>query len=100
MVYAEIVVNVPIRRTFSRRYVDPPDSETIAGEWGDFAGEDEARSSLQTFHYHVPPELELEIVPGHRPYPMAQSPHRNTPGGFRAAHLAGSPDIQPAGDGD
>lgn len=51
----EVVVNVPIRRTFRREETAPPPPD----ENGD-AGE-----ALQTFHYHLPPELESVIEVGH-----------------------------------
>lgn len=50
----EAVVNVPIRRTFRRdQPAPPPDDESDASE------------SLQTYHYHLPPELESVIEVGH-----------------------------------
>jgi primosomal protein N' (replication factor Y) len=58
----EIVVNVPIRRTFGRNAPPPPAEQASAGE---HAGEDAAENNLQTFHYHLPPELEGEVQPGH-----------------------------------
>ena len=51
MVYIETVVNAPIRRSFHRREEPPPPLE-----------DDDA---LQTFHYHLPPELEEIVQPGH-----------------------------------
>lgn len=51
MVYVETVVNVPIRRSFHRREEPPPP-----------LGDNDA---LQTFHYHLPPELEEIVQPGH-----------------------------------
>uniref|UniRef100_A0A7C1JG22 Replication restart protein PriA n=1 Tax=Caldilinea aerophila TaxID=133453 RepID=A0A7C1JG22_9CHLR len=51
MVYIETVVNAPIRRSFHRRKEPPPPLE-----------DDDA---LQTFHYHLPPELEEIVQPGH-----------------------------------
>ncbi len=51
MVIIETVVNAPIRRSFHRREEPPPPSE-----------DDDA---LQTFHYHLPPELEETVQPGH-----------------------------------
>ncbi len=62
MTYAEIVVNVPIRRTFSRRYQEPPPSEDIADV---SQGDDDGAGALQTYHYHVPPDLDGELKPGH-----------------------------------
>ncbi|MCB0038221.1 MAG: primosomal protein N' [Caldilinea sp.] len=52
--YIEAVVNVPIRRSF-RRQPAPPPAETDSGEM----------AALQTFHYHLPPELESTVAPGH-----------------------------------
>lgn len=51
----EVVVNIPIRRTFRRDQATPPppDDDADAGE------------SLQTYHYHLPPELESVVVAGH-----------------------------------
>ncbi|HAJ36211.1 MAG TPA: primosomal protein N' [Chloroflexi bacterium] len=50
----EVVVNVPIRRTFRRdQNAPPPDDNTDAGD------------ALQTYHYHLPPELESIIEVGH-----------------------------------
>ena len=74
----EVIVNVPIRRSF-RKQEPPPDSE-----FGDADG-DEASLTLpvalsrpetihqrsggqaqyQTFHYHLPPELIGKVQPGH-----------------------------------
>lgn len=51
MHYVEVVVNVPIRRTFRRSDAPPP--------------ADDEEESLQTFHYHLPPELEETAQPGH-----------------------------------
>ena len=68
MVFAEIIVNVPIRRTFSRRYADvadPDATEAFAGDAGKVPDDDQAYHSLQTFHYHLPPDLEQMVIPGH-----------------------------------
>ncbi|MBK8046713.1 MAG: primosomal protein N' [Anaerolineales bacterium] len=54
MMYVEVAVNVPIRRTFGRGMDAPPEP----------AFPDEA-SSLQTYHYHLAPELEARVAPGH-----------------------------------
>jgi len=51
MCYVEVVVNVPIRRTFRRGDAPPPI--------------DDDEDALQTFHYHLPPELEDTAQPGH-----------------------------------
>lgn len=50
----EIAVNVPIRRTFGRSAPPAPVDDA-----------DEGEHNLQTFHYHLPPELEGEVEPGH-----------------------------------
>lgn len=52
--YIEAIVNVPIRRSFRRPPILPVDDSND----GDSA-------VLQTFHYHLPPELEATVVPGH-----------------------------------
>lgn len=60
MNYVEVVVNVPLRRSFSAQHRTPPpvddDGDAIGGA---------ISLALQTFHYHLPPELELTIRPGH-----------------------------------
>ena len=56
MIYVEVVVNVPIRRTFRRTSEPPPSAETEPPE---------ETSSLQSFHYHLPPEWEDGVHPGH-----------------------------------
>ncbi len=53
-IYIEAVVNVPIRRSFRRQPAPPPDES-----------EDSDTAALQTFHYHLPPELESIVAPGH-----------------------------------
>ncbi|MEM7134693.1 MAG: primosomal protein N' [Chloroflexota bacterium] len=89
MRFAEVAVNVPIRRQFGTAYeTPPPESELALFEMPD-PGMDEApiiihfpsiapqekpkasrnKSSgsrgLQSFHYHLPPELESIVEPGH-----------------------------------
>jgi len=54
MNYIEVVVNVPIRRTFRRDQTPPPPEDDT-----------ERTESLQTYHYHLPPELEDIVAPGH-----------------------------------
>ena len=53
MTYIEVVVNVPIRRTFRRDATPPPNFDSDDDE------------TLQTFHYHLPLELEDLAQPGH-----------------------------------
>ena len=62
MIYAEIVVNVPIRRTFARRYAEPPVEDERGGG---YEPNDDDADALQTYHYHLPPELEGLVEPGH-----------------------------------
>lgn len=67
----EVIVNVPIRRTFSRQALEGPPPEPdfysaspeMVGESGGDDSPDEA--DYQSFHYHLPPELENVVVPGH-----------------------------------
>lgn len=85
MHYAETVVNIPIRRTFSRRYTDAsvppppeylelpePDLEAVMGAaaahpagGGSNAPAEDPYQGLQTFHYHIPTELLGTLQPGH-----------------------------------
>jgi len=82
MRYAETVVNVPIRSSFSRRHESPPPPEPMdeSGYEPDTSFEplrieqDNKRAKsvapktsrgLQTFHYHIPVELEETLQPGH-----------------------------------
>jgi primosomal protein N' (replication factor Y) len=62
MIYVEVVVNAPIRRTFARRYATPPPPEDAGGELS--ADADAGQSRVQTFHYHLPPELETTVQAG------------------------------------
>jgi primosomal protein N' (replication factor Y) len=59
MQFVEVIVNVPIRRTFGRAGTAPaaPDTATEAGP--------EADDALQIYHYHLPPEMEHQVQPGH-----------------------------------
>jgi primosomal protein N' (replication factor Y) len=64
----EVIVNVPIRRTFGRQAAEDPPSEpdyygATAESSGDPVSQDEA--AFQSFHYHLPPELEDVVLPGH-----------------------------------
>ena len=70
MIFVELIVNRPIRRTFSHLHESPPP---------DGYGEDDAlaefdpltdtlaeqHAALQLYHYHLPVELENVVVPGH-----------------------------------
>ncbi len=58
----EIAVNVPIRRTFGRNAPPPPRD---FDEGGEEAADNADESNLQAFHYHLPPELETVVEPGH-----------------------------------
>jgi primosomal protein N' (replication factor Y) len=60
MRFAEIIVNVPIRRSF-RATTEPE----IGTDQADLAEEQAPASSLQTFHYHLPSDLEQGVQPGH-----------------------------------
>ncbi len=67
MRFAEVVVNVPIRRTFARRYEtapEPPPVDEFDTAPGSESGAADA-GRLQTFHYGIPPELENVLKPGH-----------------------------------
>jgi len=67
MIFVEVVVNVPIRRAFSKRYATTPPPAQAGDDFGPDGGaaEDVGQSRLQTFHYHLPPELEAIVEPGH-----------------------------------
>ena len=54
----EVVVNIPIRRTYARHEHPPHD---VADE----PGAEEQPAPAQTFHYHLPPALEGRVEPGH-----------------------------------
>jgi primosomal protein N' (replication factor Y) len=58
MRFAEIIVNIPIRRSF-RAEIPPPSEAPPTGEDEPFA------ANLQTFHYHLPADLEDQLEPGH-----------------------------------
>jgi primosomal protein N' (replication factor Y) (superfamily II helicase) len=60
MRFAEIIVNVPIRRSF-RAEAGPEVEDRLA----DSEEEQAPASSLQTFHYHLPSDLEQAVEPGH-----------------------------------
>jgi primosomal protein N' (replication factor Y) len=61
MIFAELIVNVPIRRTF--RSAEPPPLDISF--FGSADGANDEQSALQTFHYHLPADLETEVQPGH-----------------------------------
>jgi primosomal protein N' (replication factor Y) len=66
--YAEVIVNVPIRRSFGTKTETPPPSEP---EFSPFGPGESAHAlggglaSYQTFHYHIPPSLLERVAPGH-----------------------------------
>ncbi len=62
MRFVEVIVNVPIRRTFGRQAQEgpPPDEEPIDG-----VSADPEPPGYQRFHYHLPPELEEAVRVGH-----------------------------------
>lgn len=62
MQFVEVIVNVPIRRTFSRQAQEgpPPDLELMEG-----GAADPEPPGYQSFHYHLPPELEEVVRVGH-----------------------------------
>jgi primosomal protein N' (replication factor Y) len=62
--YAEVIVNVPIRRSFGRGQTPPPPAD-LPGFEGEEEASDDSAAALQTFHYHLPPELLGSIQPGH-----------------------------------
>ena len=62
--YAEVVVNVPIRRSFGRGQNPPPPAE-LPGFDGEEEASDDSSAALQTFHYHLPSELLGRVQPGH-----------------------------------
>ncbi len=60
MRFVELIVNVPIRRSFHPHHaasppVAPADSEEEAA----------SAAALQTYHYHLPADLEGQVQPGH-----------------------------------
>jgi primosomal protein N' (replication factor Y) (superfamily II helicase) len=63
--FAEVVVNVPIRRSFRTEQAPPPPEPL------DFEAENAAHAlggglaHLQAFHYHLPPDLIDTLQPGH-----------------------------------
>ncbi len=68
MQFAEVVVNVPIRRTYSRRFnVPPPDQSGHDPSGAAPVPEDPNHDGvrLQVFHYGIPPELSSALKVGH-----------------------------------
>ena len=57
MIYAEIAVNIPIRRSFSNNATAPSAQDSTPDEVSN-------RTSLQLFHYHIPIELEGQVQLG------------------------------------
>ena len=67
MTFVELIVNRPIRRSFRRTDPTPP-VDPLADEPFDdvlIAEASNLTTDLDTFHYHVPVELETVIQPGH-----------------------------------
>src|SRR5262245_44594146 len=62
----EVVVNVPIRRSFSQQPLEGPEPD-FYGSAPDHAAEAQSQdeAGYQSFHYHLPPELEEIVLPGH-----------------------------------
>ncbi len=65
MIYSEVVVNVPIRRTFAARHAEAPPAEPFAEPFAEPMADASSPVRFQTYHYHLPPELEAEVQPGH-----------------------------------
>lgn len=61
--FAQVVVNVPIRRSFGREQTAPPNPFEDEGESAHSLGGGPAR--FQTFHYHLPPDLIGTVQAGH-----------------------------------
>ncbi len=64
----EVIVNIPIRRSFSRQALDgPPPEPDFFGAAPESAGEHSSQdeADYQSYHYHLPPELEDAVLPGH-----------------------------------
>ena len=64
LAYAEVIVNVPIRRSFGRGQTPSPPAD-LPGFEGEEEASDDSAAALQTFHYHLPPELLGSVQPGH-----------------------------------
>jgi primosomal protein N' (replication factor Y) (superfamily II helicase) len=68
MRFIEVIVNVPIRRSFSRQALEgPPPEPEFFGGMAELDSEPTASAEpeTQSFHYHLPPELETIVQPGH-----------------------------------
>ncbi|MCE7986103.1 MAG: primosomal protein N' [Caldilinea sp. CFX5] len=65
MIYVELIVNRPIRRTFRPAEAPPPLDPVADDPFADSAAEQAVTAHFDTFHYHVPVELETVIQPGH-----------------------------------
>lgn len=69
--FAEVIVNVPIRRTFARRAEKPPSGSPVSPfDPGENVQEHThalggGPAQYQTFHYHLPPHLLDALQPGH-----------------------------------
>ena len=67
MIFVELIVNRPIRRSF-RQAEPPPTNPSLDDDpfvEGIITEEANLTTYLDTFHYHVPVELETVIQPGH-----------------------------------
>lgn len=65
MIYVELIVNRPIRRTFRQAEAPPPVDPTDDDPFADGVADNAVPAHFDTFHYHVPVELEAVIQPGH-----------------------------------
>lgn len=70
MIFVELIVNRPIRRTFGHRHAaPPPDGRNEDGGLAEFDpltdSLAEQNAALQLYHYHLPVELEAVVQPGH-----------------------------------
>lgn len=67
MIFVELIVNRPIRRSFRQDAPPPVDPAALDDPFAEGIMVEEANLTtyLDTFHYHVPVELETVIQPGH-----------------------------------
>jgi|694.fasta_scaffold29442_9 primosomal protein N' (replication factor Y) len=65
MIYVELIVNRPIRRTFRQAEAPPPIDPLDDDPFADSVAASAVTAHFDTFHYHVPVELESVIQPGH-----------------------------------